>query len=73
MSYCDMRNSLDPVGHEALRVLQKGTVLKKKWLENKDANEAQQTQKTERLIRCRVENNKVVLHYNHQVGIRYLL
>ena len=55
-------------GHEALEVLQKGSLLRKKWLENNDANEAQQIQKTERLIRCRVENNKVVLHYYHQVS-----
>lgn len=57
-----------PAGHEALEVLKKGSVLRKKWLETNDAAEAQQSQKTERLIRCRVENNRVVLHYYHQVS-----
>lgn len=54
-------------GKDALQVLQRGSLLRKKWLGNSDAAEAQQSQKTERLIRCRVENNRVVLHYYHQV------
>jgi len=54
-------------GHEALQALEKGSVMRKKWVGSTSAEAANHTQKTERLIRCRVENNRVLLHYHHQV------
>ncbi len=59
-------------GHEALQALEKGSLMRKKWVGTTSAEAANQSQKTERLIRCRVENNRVVLHYHHQVRSRSL-
>ena len=54
-------------GHDALHALQKGATLRKKWVSSTSAADAAQVPKTERLIRCRIEGSKVVLHYYHQV------
>lgn len=54
-------------GHEALKALESGALLRKKWLGSADAREAPTMTKTERLIRCRMQDGKVVVHYHHKV------
>lgn len=55
-------------GHEALKALEVGTLLRKKWIGTADVKEAPSVAKTERLIKCRLENGKVILHYHHKVS-----
>ena len=55
-------------GHDALKALEKGSMLRKKWMGQIDASEAPAMAKTERLIRCRLHDGKVVLHYHHKVA-----
>ena len=54
-------------GHEALTALKSGSLLKKKWMGSVDTREAPAMTKTERLIRCRMQDGKVVVHYHHKV------
>ena len=59
---------MSSAGRDALKTLQRGSNLRKKWVNNTSATAAAQAPKTERLIRCRIEGSQVVLHYHHQVG-----
>ena len=54
-------------GRQLLQSLEKGSVVRKKWVTHMPAEEIASAAKTTRTVRCVVKDSKMCLQYAHQV------